>query len=93
MAKTVTTKEVKKELQLSNTKISWFSRFVFFLFTLLFIGVYNADEFHFMSINSHLIFNNETLTFILNRTGGLLVLLGRIFNQSFFVPLLSKYFF
>ena len=93
MAKAVkTTKEIK-ELGLSNTMISWLYRSLFFLFTLLFLGVYNADELHFMSVNSHLIFNEINLTFILNRTGGLLVLLGRILNQSFVIPIVGALLF
>ena len=78
---------------LSNTMISWIYRSLFFLFTLLFLGVYNADQLHFMSVNSHLIFNEINLTFILNQTGGLLVLLGRILNQSFVIPIVGALLF
>lgn len=93
MAKAIKTTKEEKKMGLSNTMISWIYRSLFFLFTLLFLGVYNADQLHFMSVNSHLIFNEINLTFILNQTGGLLVLLGRILNQSFVIPIVGALLF
>ena len=93
MAKAIKTTKEGKKMGLSNTMISWIYRSLFFLFTLLFLGVYNADQLHFMSVNSHLIFNEINLTFILKQTGGLLVLLGRILNQSFVIPIVGALLF
>lgn len=93
MAKAIQTKVEKKDINLTNTTINWVGRFLFFLFTVLFLGVYNADELYFMSVNSYLIFNDITQTFILDRTAGVLVLLGRMLNQSFVIPLLGASLF
>ena len=42
MAKAIKTTKEGKKMGLSNTMISWIYRSLFFLFTLLFLGVYNA---------------------------------------------------
>jgi hypothetical protein len=85
-------KEVKnknKELTFSNQRIGLFSRALFFLFTVLFLGIYNADELQFMAENSYLIFNEQAVDSILNQTAGVLILLGKFLNQSCYIPMLG----
>ena len=81
-------KEVKnknKELTFSNQRIGLLSRALFFLFTVLFLGIYNADELQFMAENSYLIFNEQAVDSILNQTAGLYPRKKLTFFSSFYI--------